>query len=179
CRGPSDLPAVDPVVKADTGGLLDLLRAHRLERIDGDEVVSIPVGREALEEGGLHDVVLAVAARSRQRLGLDAFEGLDDRVLPGPRAATGFRRTLDGGLERHYREVAVVGLVVRPLLELLVMPAREFLGQGTRLGMLEVEAVVAEDRALGREVLLERLVHAATCSEDELRRLREAGGMRL
>src|SRR5207244_11567835 len=102
------------------------------------------------------------------------LRSLDDRVLRRPRAAGRLRRALHGGLEGHHREVAVIGLVVRPLLELLRVPARELLRQWARLRVLEVETVIAEERALRREVLLERLVHAAAGGQDELRPPREA-----
>src|SRR3989442_7848869 len=58
-RGPesSRLPAVDPLVEARAGGLLDLPGGHHLDGVDRDEVVLVPVGAEALEEAALHDVV--------------------------------------------------------------------------------------------------------------------------
>src|SRR3989449_10005284 len=103
CRGASDLPAVDPVVEADARRLLDLLRAHRLHGIDGDEVGLVLVGGEALEERRLHDVVLAVAPGSGQRLRLHALERLDDGVLRRPLAAPRPGRALDGRLEGRHR----------------------------------------------------------------------------
>src|SRR2546425_9893986 len=135
-RGPesSRLPAVDPLVEARAGGLLDLPGGHHLDGVDRDEVVLVPVGAEALEEAALHDVVGPVAALARQRLDLDALERLDDLVGGRPLAARG-----PGGL-LHRRpvgrqcEVGVVRFVVRPLLEPLLVPADEFRSEERRVG---------------------------------------------
>src|SRR4029453_14496269 len=112
----SHLPRVDPVVEAHTGGLLDLLGAHGLQRVDRDEVVLVLVRGEALEERRLHDVVLAVAPRAGERLDLDPLEGLDHLIDAGPLAAGRLGRPLDPRLVGDDGEDPGAGLVIRPLL---------------------------------------------------------------
>src|SRR5712691_4075647 len=135
---PSYLPAVDPVVEADAGGLLDLARRHHADGIDRHEVVPVLVGGEALEEARLHDVVATIAPRPGERLHLDALERLDD--LPGrwPPAADRPRGALHRRLVGDDREVGMVGFVIRPLLECLVLPADELAEERARVRRVEV-----------------------------------------
>src|SRR5439155_1033179 len=123
--------------------------------------------------------IAAVAAPAGQRLHLDALERLDRLLRRGPLAAGRLAGLLDRRLVGHDREVGVVRLVVRPLLEALLVPLGELAQQRARVRRLEVQRVVAHDRALGCEGLLHRLVDAAGGREHELRALGQAGGVGL
>src|SRR5215467_4746576 len=105
----SDLPAVDPLDALGARGLHRALRRHDLDGIDGDEVVAVFVGGDALVEVAHLHVVRAPRARARERFRLKTLERLDHLRLGRPL----LRLPVDllaGDLVRLRVEVRVVAL---------------------------------------------------------------------
>src|SRR5215470_9327254 len=80
----SDLPAVDPLEELGARGLHGRLGRHDLDGVDGDEVVAVLVGGDALVEVAHLHVVRAPRARAGERLRLQAFESLGHLRLGWP-----------------------------------------------------------------------------------------------
>src|SRR5215831_10114511 len=95
-RGPSsdlELRRLQPVPETSSGRLLQLGRVHGLDarRIEGYKVVFVGVGREALHEGLVGDVVLAPGALAAEALHRGPFEGSDYVVDGWPGRTFGLR----------------------------------------------------------------------------------------
>src|SRR5215469_3819231 len=106
----SDLPAVDPLDELGARGLHRYLRRHDLDGIDGDEVVAILVGGDALVEVTHLHVVGTPRARAGERLCLEAFERLGHLRLGRPLLGLPID-LLGGDLVRLRVEIRVIALV--------------------------------------------------------------------
>src|SRR5437016_2774078 len=167
-RSDLELRSLDPVPEIRAGRLLQIARIHGLAAAEGDEVVLVVVRGQALHEGLFGDVILAPGSLAAEAFDRKPRHGLDHVVLRGPAAVLGFGRVLHRRLVRGDREIGAVGFPFGIILVGPLVPSHELLGQRRPIRVVEIERVVAEQDALGRELLLHQRVLPSRGREHEL-----------
>ena len=124
-------------------------------------------------------MVLAPGAFAAEAFDRKPFQSADDIVLRGPAAILGFGRGFDCRLVGCKCKIGAVGLPFRIVVVFARVPGHEFFCQSRSVRVGEIEGVVAEQHAFGREVLLHQRVLPAGGRENELGGLGQLGGVRL
>src|SRR6266446_4024047 len=163
-----ELRGFDPLPEIGAGRLLKIGGIHRLEPVEGHEIVLVVVGAEALGERLVGDVVLAPGAFAAEALDREALHRADDVVERGPAPAFCDRRLFDRRLVGYESEIGAIGLPVRVVLVLLRVPADELVLQGRCGRVGEIEGVVTEQHPFRRERLLHQRVLPTRCREHQL-----------
>src|SRR5262245_53610208 len=94
-RSDLELRSLDPVPEVGARRLRQIGPVHGLKRAERDEIVFVVVGREALHERLLGDVILAPRAPAAETLHRQAGDGVDHVILARPAAALGSRSFLN------------------------------------------------------------------------------------